>query len=72
MTISKDRNICISGWRVPIAEVYNPLSRNFNDTHLDQIEESSTKMTLAYGVVKVKGLAALPAPENVEDWLCPE
>ena len=39
---------------------------------LDEIGESSTEVTRVYGVVKVEGFATLPAPQNVEDWLCPE
>ena len=58
--------------RVPIAEIYDPPSRNFNNVCLDEIGESSTEVTWVYGMVNVEGFAALPASQNVEDWLCPE
>lgn len=43
-----------------MANVYNLLSRNFNDTYSDQTEEPSTEVARVYGVVKVEGFAALP------------
>ena len=46
--------------------------QNFNSTCRNQIEESSTKVTQAYSRVKVEGFATLPAPQSMENWLCPE
>lgn len=44
-----------------------PISGNWNDTYINEIEESNAKVTRIRDVAKGKEVTDLPAPNSVED-----
>ena len=65
VTIHKTRDIYIRHSRVPLPEIYSPLSEVFHKAYADETEVLGVEAVSALDVVVVCWIAVLPDPGNL-------
>lgn len=62
MTIHRTRTISIFPKRVPLLEVYSPISENSHSAYVNEIKQSTVEVTLAHDGIQVDSVVAILNP----------